>query len=149
LKNISNSNSDKEAKFISNVINLVKSLNTNHINSVKDLESTIQEFIGHTDEIWFKHSKIVNITRHSKSWWSSICQRHLELYRNSKQLEDWKNFEKMVKITKREFFNEKIQEISNRKNSSWNLMNWVKKHKLPAIEAIKYNSRPCLKIKDL
>jgi len=28
-------------------------------------------------------------------------------------------------------------------------MDWVKKHKLPAIEAIKYNSQPCLKIKDL
>ena len=28
-------------------------------------------------------------------------------------------------------------------------MNWVKKHKLLAIEAIKYNSQPCLKLKDL
>jgi len=28
-------------------------------------------------------------------------------------------------------------------------MNWVKNHKLPAIKAIKYNGRPCLKIKNL
>jgi len=28
-------------------------------------------------------------------------------------------------------------------------MNWVKKHKLPAVEAIKYNNCPCLEIDDL
>jgi len=28
-------------------------------------------------------------------------------------------------------------------------MNWVNKHKLPAIEAIKYNSQQCLKLGDL
>jgi len=28
-------------------------------------------------------------------------------------------------------------------------MNWVKKRKLPAIEAIKYNSRPYIEIKDI
>jgi len=28
-------------------------------------------------------------------------------------------------------------------------MNWVKKHKLPAIEAIKYNDQQCLNIDDL
>jgi len=28
-------------------------------------------------------------------------------------------------------------------------MNWVNKRKLPAIEAIKYNDQPCLKIKEL
>ena len=28
-------------------------------------------------------------------------------------------------------------------------MNWVNKHKLPAIEAIKYNGQQCLKLGDL
>jgi len=28
-------------------------------------------------------------------------------------------------------------------------MNWVNKHKLPAIKVIKYNGHPCLKIEDL
>ena len=28
-------------------------------------------------------------------------------------------------------------------------MNWVNKHKLPAIESIKYNNHQCLKINDL
>ena len=28
-------------------------------------------------------------------------------------------------------------------------MSWVNKHKLPAIETIKYNSQPCLELDDL
>ena len=61
-------NSDEESKFISDITNLVKSLNTIHIDSIEDLESTVQKFIDCTDEIWLKHSKMVNITRHLKLW---------------------------------------------------------------------------------
>ena len=61
-------NSDEESKFISDITNLVKSLNTIHIDSIEDLESTVQKFIDCTDKIWLKHSKMVNITRHLKLW---------------------------------------------------------------------------------
>jgi len=60
--------SEEEFKFITNVTNLIKSLNTIHINNKEDLECIVQEFIHNTDEIWFKYSKMVNITKHSKSW---------------------------------------------------------------------------------
>ena len=142
-------NSDEKSKFISNITDLVKSLNTIHINSIKDLESTVQKFTDSTDKIWLKHLKMVNITRYLKLWWNDNCWKHLDLYRNSKQLEDWKTFKKIVKTTKREFFDEKIQEILNRKKGLCDLINWVKKCKLPAIKAIKYNGRPYLEIEDL
>jgi len=141
--------SEEEFKLITDVTNLIKSLNTIHISNKKDLECIVQEIMHNTDKIWFKHSKMVNITKHLKLWWNKNCKRYLEIYRASRQLENWKNFKKAVKNTKREFFNAKIQEISNKRKGLWEFMNWVKKRKLPAIEAIKYNRQPCLKINNL
>jgi len=71
-----------------------------YIGSKKDLEQFVQDIVHNTDKIWLKHSKVVNITKYLKSWWSEECQRGLEKYRSSRCLEDWKNFKSVVKKTK-------------------------------------------------
>ena len=73
----------------------------------------------------------------------------LQKYRQLRSLENWKNFKSMVKKSKYSFFNKKIDEITNKKYGLWELMNWVKKHKLPAIEAIQYKGQPCIELEDL
>jgi len=87
--------------------------------------------------------------KHSKSWWNEECNCTLNNYRTTRSLDNWKLFKSTVKSTKYIFFDDKIQEITNKKHGPWELMNWVNKHKLPTIESIKYNNRQCLEIDDL
>ena len=48
------------------------------ISSKEILEQTVQQFTNDTERTWFKHSRNINITKHSKSWWNKKCQKELE-----------------------------------------------------------------------
>jgi len=59
-------NSEEKRNFIAKLTESVKRLNTKYITSKKDLKQVVQEFTYNTDKIWFKHSKIINITKYLK-----------------------------------------------------------------------------------
>jgi len=91
-----------------------------------------------------KNAKKSRISKYSKQWWTDECSHSLNNYRTTRSLKNWKNFKKIVKIVKRSFFDAKIQEVANKSHGSWKLMNWIRRRKLPAIKAIKYDGHPCL-----
>ena len=84
-----------------------------------------------------------------KAWWNKKYNRDLVTYHMSKSRTDWMKYKKTVKIAKKLLFDIKIQEIISFNKRLWNLMNWVKNCKLPATEAIKFNSFPCNHLDDL
>ena len=135
--------------FIKDLTSLFRSINISVISDITSLDWTVNEFAKAIEIAWEKNTKTINITKYSKSWWDDSCSRDLEMYRSSKRLEDWKQFWSTVKNMKCQFFDLKIQKISNKMWGPWELMNWVNKYKLLAIKMIKYNGQPCIEIDDL
>ena len=142
-------NSVEEVEFINEVIALFSKVNALSISNISDLDEIVSNWADIVDRSWSKHSKLINITKCSKSWWNDKYSQDLANYRFTKSIKSWKMFWKTVKYSKREFFNLKIQEIANKRRGPWELMNWINKKKLPAIEIIKHNSSSCLELNDL
>ena len=77
-------NSEREEKFIAELIDVIAKLNTKNISDKEILEQILQIFANDIDRLWFKYSKVINITKYSKVWWNNNCYRNLEKYRISK-----------------------------------------------------------------
>ena len=142
-------NSEEEAVFVKEATTIIKNLDTSNLTDSDRLKDVVNLFASKIKQVWVKNAKQTNIMKHSKKWWSEKCNQSLDKYRTSRNLEDWKSFKKVVKNTKRVFFDIKIQEIANKSQGSWELINWVNKRKLPVIKAIKYDNQPYLTLNSL
>ena len=132
--------SKEEVVFIKDITISIRNLNISNLSNISSLDNIVNEFANKVKSTLEKNSKIINIMRHSKSWWNGDYGRNLVSYTSLKNLENWKTFQKTVKNTKCAFFDLKIQEIANKKQDSWKLINWINKQELLAIEVIKYNN---------
>jgi len=136
--------SEQETEFIKDIISKVKLLDTTNIDDIDKLDQIVNQLGSIVELSWANNTKKSKISKHSKQWWLETCSLALNTYRTTRSCENWKFFKSMVKNAKRSFFDDKIQEIANKSQGPWELMNWVKKRKLPATEAIKHNDHPCL-----
>ena len=141
--------SEEEKNFISSIIMGVKNLDTSNIGTKDGLENSVLQLKTTFDHAWINNSKLKRITKHSKGWWNMECSDSLNRYRTSGDIQHWKEFKTNVRLAKRIFFDEKIQEIVMSNKRPWDLMNWVKKKSLPAVEAISYEGHPCNSLSDL
>jgi len=58
----------EEVSFIKDVSLIFKNLNTFNILDSSSLNKLVNDFAQEIEHTWKKHSKIVNIMKHSKSW---------------------------------------------------------------------------------
>ena len=91
-------NSKEKVTFIKDVITSIKGLDMSNLYDVNRLENIVNTFAYYIECAWEKNSKNINITRHSKSWWSEKCNKSLSVYRTSRKLEDWKIFRRWSRI---------------------------------------------------
>ena len=138
------SGSDQEKEFFKDVFANFALLDTSNINNIERLNTIVNHLGSIINQAWTKHAKRSKVLKHSKQWWTNSCSIALNNYRSSRSRDSWKTFKSTIREAKRSFFDNKIKEIANKSRGPWELMNWVKKRKLPATEAIKYNGSPCL-----
>ena len=81
-------NSKEKASFIKDISSIIKNLNISDLSSINKLENVVNTLASNTECAWRKNSKLVNVTRHSKSWWNEDCNQSLRNYRTSRTLED-------------------------------------------------------------
>jgi len=112
--------SDKENNFIAKLIVAIRGIDTNDIWNIDSLKDTIQSLAYDTERIWAKNSKIVNITKYSKSWWDMNCNRDLEKYRSSRHIEDWEQYKKTVKTPSVCFSTKKSKKLPTRDTAHGN-----------------------------
>ena len=136
--------SDQEKEFFKDIFASFTLLDTSNINSVENFNSIVNQLGSIINQAWTKHAKRSKLSKHSKQWWTNSCSIALNNYRMSRSRDSWKAFKSSTREAKRLFFDSKIKEIANKSRGLWELMNWVKKKKLPATKAIKYNGSPCL-----
>ena len=79
----------------------------------------------------------------------SVIGIYLAIYQTSRRRIYWIKYKKSVRMAKRVFFDNRIQEIVLTNKRPWDFMNWAKKQKLPAMDTIKFNRLPYNKLDDL
>ena len=62
------------------------------ISNIDELEEVVLKFADIINRAWFKYSKLVRITKHSKSWWNDKCSQDLASYYSSRCIGNWKAF---------------------------------------------------------
>jgi len=138
-----------ENAFLEEVISSFKNFDMSNITSKEVLEHMVNKLNSIVDQAWNKNAKCSRITKHSKKWWSEECNKALTDYWSTRSLNNWKIFKKVVKDTKRAFFDLKIREVAEKSHSPWELTSWINKRKLPATKAIKHEGQPCFTLENL
>ena len=138
-----------ENAFLEEVISSFKNFDTSNITRKEVLEHMVNKLNSTVDQAWNKNTKRSRIMKHSKKWWSEECNKALTNYQSTRSLNDWKISKKVVKDTKRAFFDLKIRKVAEKSHSPWKLTSWINKRKLSTTEAIKHEGQPCLTLENL
>jgi len=81
-------NNKEEVKFVSELMSIIRNINTSNISSKGLLKEVVQEYTRTSNSIWYKFSKNVNITKCSKAWWNEECNTNLNRYQFSKTIKN-------------------------------------------------------------
>ena len=101
--------SNQEKEFFKDVFTSFALLDTSNINSVKNLNSIVNQLGSIINQVWTKHAKRSKLSKHSKQWWTNSCSIALNNYRTSRSRDSWKAFKSSTREAKKLLFDSKIK----------------------------------------
>jgi len=141
--------SEEESSFLSTVIAGLGRLSFSRLDSTASLDSLSSNIAKVIAKAWDAHARNITVTACSKEWWNNECKSTLERYRLTGDRSDWRLFCSATRSAKHSFFDNRIAEIASINKRPWDLMSWIKQHKLLAVEAIQYQGSPYNTLSDL
>src|SRR6185369_2918659 len=108
----------------------------------QDIESALEAFSASVLEAFNANAKTIMVSARSNRWWNAECKAAVDAYRNDRTRYNLREFKRTVRRVKAEFFKRQVDDRIA-KNRVWDLINWVKPRRLPAVEAISYQGTPC------
>ncbi|CAA7270893.1 unnamed protein product [Cyclocybe aegerita] len=135
--------SEAEKSFVLDILRDLAAIPVAALATKEGVEALADAIATAFSDAWLAHSTESKPTKCSKSWWTDECSETFGVYQLSRSLTDYNRFKKACKGAKRGFFNERIAEITTSRKHPWDLMEWVKQHKLPPCEAICNGDWPC------
>src|ERR1700724_461374 len=93
---------------------------------------------------WSAKATDSRVSRRSKSWWTADCTHAKRIAKKVNTKDNWLALKKATMHAKRDFFDEKTCQISEKTRRPWDLMNWVGPRKMAPIEVLNFEGSPCL-----
>jgi hypothetical protein len=135
--------SDEEDAFIGDLYRLVRSVLVLPIMSQNGVKERANAFALAFSTAWETNAVEVVIKSRSKGWWSKECSEAIKHYWESHNPWHYKQFQLVIKDTKRVFFDKQINKVASLSKRPWDLMSWVKQCNLPPMESISFRDEPC------
>jgi hypothetical protein len=137
--------SDEEASFLGDVSESFQTLSEWNGSTVAEVDAISLAF----SKAWSDHAKEAHIGKCSNGWWNEECSDAIAIYRESRLPEDWSQYRRIMRNTKRDYFEARVHEIASTERRPWDLTAWTRKRTLPSHEAISFGGVPCNELGEL
>jgi hypothetical protein len=128
--------SDEEAAYKGQVLSALEPLFEWQDITREGIDEVVLAISGIFSAAWKRHAVEKRRGKHSNGWWSQECVDSLQAYRETRLPEDWKDYRRIMRQAKRDFFEERIHEVASTNQRAWDLMAWTRKRNLPSHESI-------------
>jgi hypothetical protein len=141
--------SDEEAAYKGQVLSVLEPLLEWQDFTREGIDGVVSAISGIFSAAWKKHAVEKRRGKHSNGWWTQDCADSLQAYRETRLPEDWKDYRRIMRQSKRDFFEKCIREVATTNHRAWDLMAWTRKRNLPSHESISYRGSPCNDLESL